>query len=150
MEMKYQVDDELKVVEDHAGQKQVITSFFAIGYETAILFRNNEQVKAWAKARSKVMQPPPRKARAAARLLAARLRKTNPPATNDAVQESSQRFTARIKEMPQAEQLNEIDCTVDIDKLEAVLMDEGLQKFADPQKALLALIAEKRQMLIAG
>ena len=52
--------------------------------------------------------------------------------------------------MPPAELLSEIDGTVDIDELEAVLMDEGIQKFADPQKALLALIAEKRQMLIVG
>jgi transaldolase len=75
---------------------------------------------------------------------------TNPPATNDAIQESNMRFTARIKEMPQEELLGEIDRTVDMDELETVLMDEGIQKFADPQKALLALIAEQRQLRIAG
>jgi transaldolase len=32
-------------------------------------------------------------------------------------------------------------------KLEEVLMEEGIKKFADPQKALLALIAEKRKAL---
>jgi len=29
-------------------------------------------------------------------------------------------------------------------RLEAVLMEEGIKKFADPLKALLALIAERR------
>ena len=30
-------------------------------------------------------------------------------------------------------------------KMEQVLMEEGTEKFADPQKKLLALIAEKRK-----
>ena len=34
-------------------------------------------------------------------------------------------------------------------QLEKVLMEEGLRKFADPQKALLRLIAEKRASLTA-
>jgi transaldolase len=33
--------------------------------------------------------------------------------------------------------------------LEKTLMEEGLKKFADPQKALLKLIAEKRESLTA-
>ena len=36
---------------------------------------------------------------------------------------------------------------VDVKHLEQTLMDEGLRKFADPQKALLALIAAKRGAL---
>ena len=36
---------------------------------------------------------------------------------------------------------------MDVNKMEHVLMEEGLKKFADPQKALLALIAEKRRAL---
>jgi len=36
---------------------------------------------------------------------------------------------------------------VDIQKMEDVLMAEGVKKFADPQKALLKLIAEKRKTL---
>jgi transaldolase len=39
---------------------------------------------------------------------------------------------------------------VDIAKLEAVLMEEGIKKFADPQKALLKLIAEKRVALVGA
>ena len=46
--------------------------------------------------------------------------------------------------MPQPEVLAEIDAKVDTMKLEETLMREGLQKFADPQKALIALIAAKR------
>jgi len=41
--------------------------------------------------------------------------------------------------------LAEIDAKVDMAKLEATLMEEGLKKFADPQKALLKLIADKRK-----
>ena len=43
--------------------------------------------------------------------------------------------------------LKEIDAKVDMHKLERVLMEEGLAKFADPQKALIKLIADKRASL---
>jgi transaldolase len=46
--------------------------------------------------------------------------------------------------MPPADVLKEIDTKVEITKLEETLMREGLEKFAQPQKALLKLIAEKR------
>jgi transaldolase len=72
---------------------------------------------------------------------------TNPPATNKAVQESGRTFTRQIDGMPPANVLAEIDAKVDMGKLERVLMDEGLQKFADPQKALIALLAQKRASL---
>lgn len=72
---------------------------------------------------------------------------TNPPATNKAVQNSGWIFTRRIDEMPNARTLEEIDKKVDMKKLEETLMEEGLAKFADPQKALLKLIAEKRAAL---
>jgi transaldolase len=72
---------------------------------------------------------------------------TNPPATNAKVQESGRTFTRRIDQMPTAEVLSEIDAKVDMQKLEQTLMEEGLKKFADPQKALLKLIATKRQAL---
>lgn len=70
---------------------------------------------------------------------------TNPPATNDAVAQSGKSFTRRIDQWPAAEVIAEIDAQVDMRKLEEVLMDEGIRKFADPHKALLALIAQKRQ-----
>ncbi|MDB5308939.1 MAG: transaldolase [Gemmataceae bacterium] len=72
---------------------------------------------------------------------------TNPPATNKAVQESGRIITRHIDEMPPPEVLAEIDRKVDIQKLEDTLMKEGLAKFADPQKTLLKLIAEKRAAL---
>ena len=49
-----------------------------------------------------------------------------------------------------AEVLAEIDREVDPAKLEATLMAEGIKKFADPQKALLALIASKRAALTSA
>ena len=44
----------------------------------------------------------------------------------------------------QEEILDDIDKKVDQNKLEEVLMQEGLAKFADPQKALIKLIGQKR------
>lgn len=72
---------------------------------------------------------------------------TNPPATNKKVQESGRTFTRMVDQMPPKAVLDEIDAKVDMKKLEETLMDEGLKKFADPQKALLALIAAKRKAL---
>ena len=72
---------------------------------------------------------------------------TNPPATNDAVEASGLEFTRQIDQLPAIEVLDEIDEQVDMAHLERVLMDEGIQKFADPQKSLLALIADKRSDL---
>jgi transaldolase len=72
---------------------------------------------------------------------------TNPPATNDAVQASGRKFTRQIDVLPPADVLAEIDRLVDMQKLEDTLMSEGVKKFADPLKALLKLIAEKRQAL---
>ena len=73
---------------------------------------------------------------------------TNPPATNDAVAKSGQTFTRQVDQLPAAEVLSEIASKVDIVNLETVLMDEGIKKFADPQKALLKVIAEKRAALV--
>ena len=75
---------------------------------------------------------------------------TNPPATNHAVQQSGRAFTRQVDKLPPPEVLREIDAKVDMKHLEDTLMDEGLRKFADPQKALLKLIAEKRASLTAG
>ncbi len=72
---------------------------------------------------------------------------TNPPATNDAVSASDVTFSNQVAEPIASSLEEEIDAKVDFVKLEDVLMSEGLRKFADPQKALLALIAEKRQSL---
>lgn len=68
---------------------------------------------------------------------------TNPPATNEAVQSSGRTFTRTIDQMPPAEVLAEIAAKVDGVHMEQTLMEEGLRKFADPQKNLLKLIASK-------
>jgi len=75
---------------------------------------------------------------------------TNPPATNDLVAASGQTFTRQVDKLPPDEVVKEIATKVDVQKLEETLMTEGLQKFADPQKALLALIAKKRAGLTVG
>jgi transaldolase len=72
---------------------------------------------------------------------------TNPPATNDAVQKLGKTYTRQVDQLPPADVLAEIDRLVDMHKLETVLMEEGLKKFADPQKGLLQLIANKRKTL---
>jgi transaldolase len=72
---------------------------------------------------------------------------TNPPATNDLVETSGLTFTRQVDQFPTKSVLDEIERLVDLQKLEGVLMAEGIKKFADPQKALLALIAGKRKEL---
>lgn len=72
---------------------------------------------------------------------------TNPPATNDAISQSGRSFTKHVDQLPSKAILDEIAQKVDMAKLEAVLMEEGIKKFADPQKALLKLIGEKRKAL---
>jgi transaldolase len=72
---------------------------------------------------------------------------TNPPQTNEAAQKSGITFTRQIDRMPPQDVLDEIEQKVDWRHLEDTLMSEGVQKFADPQKALLALIATKRKQL---
>ncbi len=69
---------------------------------------------------------------------------TNPPATNEAVAKSGRTFTRQVDQMPPAAVVEEIDRLVDMEKLEATLMSEGIAKFSNPQKALLAMVAKKR------
>jgi transaldolase len=69
---------------------------------------------------------------------------TNPPATNEAVARSSHTFTRQVDELPPPAVVEEIDRLVDMEKLESTLMAEGIAKFANPQKALLALVAKRR------
>jgi transaldolase len=75
---------------------------------------------------------------------------TNPPATNDAVEKSGRTFTRMVDQLPPADVLAEIAQKVDIQHLEETLMEEGVKKFADPQHALLKLIADKRKALKSG
>ena len=70
---------------------------------------------------------------------------TNPPTTNDAVQASGRVIERQVDRFPPQPVLDEIDRVVDLELLEETLMREGLKKFADPQKELLALIAGMRR-----
>ncbi len=72
---------------------------------------------------------------------------TNPPATNDAVEASGRTFQRDVDKLPPSEVLDEIDKKVDVQHLESTLMEEGVHKFSEPQKALLNLIAQKRKSL---
>ncbi len=74
---------------------------------------------------------------------------TNPPATNEAVQASGKTFPRTIDQMPPPAVVDEITKLVDIEHLEVTLMAEGVKKFADPQKTLLALIEKKRSELVS-
>jgi transaldolase len=75
---------------------------------------------------------------------------TNPPATNEAVQKLNKTYARNIDKMPAQAVLDEIDRKVDVKKMEDTLMDEGTAKFADPHKALLKLIKEKRGSLVGA
>jgi transaldolase len=75
---------------------------------------------------------------------------TNPPATNDAVEKLNKTYTRLVDQMPAKAILDDIDAKVDQQKMEDKLMEEGTAKFADPHKALLKLIGEKRSHLAAA
>ena len=63
---------------------------------------------------------------------------TNPPETNAAIQEmAGKTFERTVDQMPSGAVVKEIDEHVDFARMEEVLMEEGLKKFADPQKELL-------------
>jgi transaldolase len=75
---------------------------------------------------------------------------TNPPATNDAVEKLNKTYSRRVDQMPAKAILDEISAKVDQQKMEDTLMAEGAAKFADPFKALLNQIKEKRSLLAAA
>jgi transaldolase len=72
---------------------------------------------------------------------------TNPPATNEAVEKSGLKFQRTVDQMPPASVLEEIDNNVDVQKMEEGLMREGVAKFAEPQKDLLKLLADRRRSI---
>ena len=75
---------------------------------------------------------------------------TNPPATNEAVAASGLTFRRAVDQLPDAEVLDEVDREVDLVAMERVLMEEGIEKFAQPQKNLLRLIGQKRDALTSA
>ena len=75
---------------------------------------------------------------------------TNPPGTNDAVEQLGKTYTKQIDQLPSEAILKDIDAHVDQAELERVLMLEGLEKFATPQKGLLKAIKGKRESLVGA
>lgn len=75
---------------------------------------------------------------------------TNPPATNEAVDNFQKIYTRHIDQLPSPDLIREIDQKVDMAALERELMMEGISKFANPQKMLVELIAKKRASLLVG
>lgn len=73
---------------------------------------------------------------------------TNPPETNEAIAENDVTFQREVDQMPPEDVQKEIDEKVDVKAMHKVLMEEGVDKFAKPQYALLDLIAEKRKTLV--
>ncbi len=74
---------------------------------------------------------------------------TNPPKTNDDIAALGKSYQSQVDQMPDQAVLDEIDAKVDQAQLEEVLMREGVAKFADPHKALIGLIKEKRTTVAA-
>ena len=74
---------------------------------------------------------------------------TNPPKTNEMVEAGGKTYVRRVDRLPPGDVLDEIEQKVEQQKMEEKLMAEGVAKFADPHKALLALIGEKRKALAA-
>jgi transaldolase len=75
---------------------------------------------------------------------------TNPPATNDAIQGLGKSYTPTVGDMPSQAIQDEIDAKVDQGRMTDDLMEEGLAKFADPFKKLLASIKHKREQLASA
>jgi transaldolase len=75
---------------------------------------------------------------------------TNPPGTNDAVEKLGKTYTRQIDNLPPETVLKEIDEKVDPAEAQRVLMLEGLDKFATPQKSLIKTIKGKREALVTA
>jgi transaldolase len=73
---------------------------------------------------------------------------TNPPETNAAVAASHQSFRREVDQFPSEAISSELDRAVQVEHLEATLMEQGVAKFVAPQKQLLQTIQEKRQSLV--
>ena len=64
----------------------------------------------------------------------------NPPQTNAAVSTSGMEFTPKLDQLPPSGVQQEIDEATDLAAMHRVLMQEGIDKFVKPQRALLDLI----------
>ncbi len=74
---------------------------------------------------------------------------TNPPETNQAIAAADIEFTRTVDQLPSEAVQQEIDAALDIEHMHRGLMEEGIDKFVQPQRALLKIVQEKRQTLAA-
>ncbi|MDB4730370.1 transaldolase [bacterium] len=72
---------------------------------------------------------------------------TNPPETNAAIASSDIEFCRTVDIMPTLEIQQQIDSHINMKTMHDVLMQQGVEKFVKPQRALLSLIAKKRSEL---
>jgi len=73
---------------------------------------------------------------------------TNPSLTNEAVERSKKIYSRHIDQMPPQDIVNEIDSKLNIAEMEHLLMEEGIAKFAQPQRAMLQYIANQRSEIV--
>jgi len=69
---------------------------------------------------------------------------TNPPETNQAIANSEVEFEPVLRETIPTDLEEAMLQSVDMHRLEAILMREGVSKFVEPQKKLIHLIRDKR------
>ncbi len=75
---------------------------------------------------------------------------TNPPALMEAIEASGKTYHKTIDQMQPRAVLDEIDAEVNMAEVERALLSDGIAKFADPHKQLLALIGQRRGRLTAS
>jgi transaldolase len=73
---------------------------------------------------------------------------TNPPATNEAVAASGLVFLRTVDQLPPPDVLADIDAELNVRTIEDFLIRDGVAKFADRQKTLLKLLADRRRVLV--
>lgn len=74
---------------------------------------------------------------------------TNPPETNEAIAQSDIEFSRTVDQFPSEAVQQEIDAALDVEHMHRELMEEGIDKFVKPQRALLKIVQEKREALTA-
>ena len=72
---------------------------------------------------------------------------TNPPGTLEKIANNSIQFQNSVTQVPNPRVLGEIYRVVDFERLEQTLIEEGVEKFANPHKQLIEVISEKRKAI---
>eukprot|EP00752_Nemacystus_decipiens_P015712 g14025.t1 len=72
---------------------------------------------------------------------------TNPPGTNAAIADLGKTYRPMSRTLPEPAIIAEFEAKIDVPTLEATLMAEGTEKFAEPQKQLIQTISSKRAEL---